>query len=205
MVWGIAALLGKCRVPLPILNVDYETPFYEEMMLEGREEDALKMNESSSITLLQLVQEVAYCDGSMSEEEEELILSLIDSHGLQEDRDALKNRLVEGYSSPSRNISVARGSTQRIEHDDLFKRLSALQSKEERDLAVKLAYLTAMVSRDQDDLTDINAQELALFRKITEAFHYPEERVRAIQWAADEELQQWSISSLKQILLSWLG
>jgi uncharacterized tellurite resistance protein B-like protein len=175
------------------------------MMLEGREEDALKMNESSSITLLQLVQEVAYCDGSMSEEEEELILSLIDSHGLQEDRDALKNRLVEGYSSPSRNISVARGSTQRIEHDDLFKRLSALKSKEERDLAVKLAYLTAMVSRDQDDLTDINAQELALFRKITEAFHYSEERVRAIQWAADEELQQWSIPSLNQVLLSWLG
>ncbi len=92
MVWVIATLLGKFRVPLPILNVDYGAPFYEEMMLEGREEDALKMNESSSITLLQLVQEVAYCDGSMSEEEEELILSLIDSHGLQEDRDALKNR-----------------------------------------------------------------------------------------------------------------
>lgn len=170
MVWGIAALLGKCRVPLPILNVDYGAPFYEELMLEGREEDALKMNESSSITLLQLVQEVAYCDGSMSEEEEELILSLIDSHGLQEDRDALKNRLVEGYSSPSRKISVARGSTQRIEHDDLFKRLSALKSKEERDLAVKLAYLTAMVSRDQNDLTDINAQELALFERSLRPF-----------------------------------
>ncbi len=70
-------------------------------MLIRQEEDALKMNESSSITLLQLVQEVAYCDGSMSQEEEDLINTLIDSHGLQEDSDALKSRLVEGYSSPS--------------------------------------------------------------------------------------------------------
>ena len=51
------------------------------------------MDESSSITLLQLIQEVAYCDGSMSQDEEDLIMSLIDSHDLQEDRDALKNRL----------------------------------------------------------------------------------------------------------------
>jgi hypothetical protein len=121
------------------------------------------MNESSSITLLQLVQEVAYCDGSMSQEEEDLINTLMDSHGLQEDRDALKNRLVEGYSSLSSHQSVARGSAQRIESDVLLKRLSTLMSKEERDLALKLAYLTAMVSRDQDDLSDINAQELCFF------------------------------------------
>ena len=61
-----------------------------QIMLLSREEDALKMNESSSITLLQLVQEVAYCDGSMSQEEENLIISLMDSHGLKEDHDALK-------------------------------------------------------------------------------------------------------------------
>ena len=53
-----------------------------QVMLISREEDALKMNESGSITLLQLVQEVAYCDGSMSQEEENLIITLIDSHGL---------------------------------------------------------------------------------------------------------------------------
>jgi hypothetical protein len=60
------------------------------MMLISRKEDAWMMNESSSITLLQLVQEVAYCDVSMSQEEEDLINTLMDSHGLQEDRDALK-------------------------------------------------------------------------------------------------------------------
>ena len=174
-------------------------------MLISREEDALKMNESSSITLLQLVQEVAYCDGSMSQEEEDLIITLIESHGLQEDRDALKNRLIEGYSSPSSHQSVARGSTKRIERDELLKRLRALTSKEERDLAIKLSYLTAMVSRDQDDLTDINAQELDLFQTIADAVQCSEERVRAIQWSADEELKQWSMPSLKQVLLSWLG
>ena len=36
------------------------------VMLISREEDALKMNESGSITLLQLVQEVAYYDGSIN-------------------------------------------------------------------------------------------------------------------------------------------
>jgi len=61
-----------------------------QIILISREEDALKMNESGSITLLQLVQEVAYCDGSMSQEEENLIISLMDSHGLKEDHDALK-------------------------------------------------------------------------------------------------------------------
>ena len=163
------------------------------------------MDESCSITLLQLIQEVAYCDGSMSQDEEDLIMSLIDSHGLQEDRDALKNRLIEGYSSISKNRSVARGSAKRIDRNELIKRLSALKSKEERDLAVKLAYLTAMVSRDSDDSTDMNAKELDLFQTITGAVQCPEERVRAIQWSADEELQEWSMPSLKQVLLRWLA
>ncbi|WP_237699287.1 hypothetical protein [Synechococcus sp. CC9311] len=163
------------------------------------------MNESSSITLLQLIQEVAYCDGSMSQEEEDLIVSLIDSYGLKEDRDALRNRLVEGYSSLSNHKSVARGSTKRIVRDELLNRLRALKTKEERDLAVKLAYLTAMVSRESDDSTDMNAKELDLFQTITGAVQCPAERVRAIQWAADEELQEWSIPSLKQVLLRWLA
>ena len=174
-------------------------------MLKSREEDALKMNENSSITLLQLVQEVAYCDGSMSQEEENLIITLMDSHGLKEDRDALKNRLIEGYSSPSSHQSVARGSTKRIERDELLSRLRALTSKEERDLAIKLSYLTAMVSRNKDDLTDVNAQELDFFQSVAEAVQCPEQCVRAIQWAADEELKQWTMPSLKQVLLSWLG
>ena len=174
-------------------------------MLKSREEDALKMNENSSITLLQLIQEVAYCDGSMSQEEENLIITLMDSDGLKEDRDALKNRLIEGYSSPSSHQSVARGSTKRLERDELLSRLRALTSKEERDLAIKLSYLTAMVSRDQDDLTDVNAQELDLFQAVAEAVQCPEQRVRSIQWAADEELKQWTMPSLKQVLLSWLG
>ena len=100
------------------------------------------MDESSSITLLQLIQEVAYCDGSMSQDEEDLISSLIDSHGLQEDREAMKNRLLEDYSLFSNNKSVARGSKKRIERNELLNRLSTLKSKEEQDLAVKLAYLT---------------------------------------------------------------
>ena len=173
-------------------------------MLESREEDTWKMNESSSITLLQLIQEVAYCDGSMSQDEEDLISSLIDSHGLQEDREAMKNRLLEDYSLFFNNKSVARGSKKRIERNELLYRLSTLKSKEERDLAVKLAYLTAMVSRESDDSTDMNAMELDLFQRITCAVQCPEERVRAIQWAADEELQEWSMPSLKQVLLRWL-
>jgi len=64
---------------------------------------------------------------------------------------------------------VARGSTKRLERDELLSRLRALTSKEERDLAIKLSYLTAMVSRDQDDLTDVNAQELDLFQSVAEA------------------------------------
>ena len=163
------------------------------------------MDKSSSITLLQLIQEVAYSDGSMSQEEEELIMSLIDSYGLQEDRDALKNRLIDGYSSISDNKSVARGSVKRIERNELFKRLRALKSKEEKDLAVKLAYLTAMVSQQIDDSSDMNARELDFFQTITEAVQCSEERVRAIQWAADEELQEWRMPSLKQVLLRWLA
>ena len=57
----------------------------------------------------------------------------------------------------------------------------------------------------QDDLTDVNAQELDLFQSLAEAVQYSEKRVQAIQWAADEELKQWTMPSLKQVLLSWLG
>ena len=161
------------------------------------------MNERSSITLLLLVQEVAYCDGSMSQDEEDLIMTLIDSYGLQEDRIALQNRLVEGYSSTSQ--SMARGSSKRIARDELLSRLNALETREEQDLAVKLAYLTAMVSRDPKDLSDINVHELDLFQTITAALRCPDERVQAIQWAADEELNEWNMPTLKHVLLRWLG
>ena len=163
------------------------------------------MNQSSSITLLQLIQEVAYCDGSMSQQEEDLILSLIDRHGLQEDRNALRNKFAESDSSESLHKSVARRrGTKRIDREELLNRLRAFTSKEERDLAIKLAYLTAMVSRKRVDSTDMNAEELDLFQTITSAVEYSPERVRAIQWAADEELQKWSRPSLKQVLLRWL-
>ena len=89
-------------------------------MLESRAENAWKMNESSSITLLQLIQEVAYCDGSMSQDEEDLIISLIDSHNLQEDREAMKNRHAEDCSLLSKNKSVARGSNKRIDRNELW-------------------------------------------------------------------------------------
>lgn len=176
-----------------------------EKMLKGQEEEILKMNASSAITLLLLIQEVAYCDGSMSQDEENLILTLIEEHDLQEDRAVLKNRLIEGYSSPTGHQNVARGSSKRIDRNQLLIQLHALTSKEERDLAIKLAYLTAMVSRNREDATDINDQEHEFFQWIANALQYPEQRVRAIQWAADEELKQWTIPSLKQVLLSWLG
>ena len=139
----------------------------------------------------------------MSQDEEDLIMTLIDSYGLQEDRIALQNRLVEGYSSTSQ--SMARGSSKRIALDELLSRLNALESREEQDLAVKLAYLTAMVSRDPEDLSDINVHELDLFQTITATLRCPDERVKAIQWAADEELNEWSMPSLKQVLLRLLG
>ena len=122
-------------------------------MLLSREEDALKMNESSSITLLQHVQEVAYCDGSMSQEEEDLIITVIDSHGLQKDRDALRNRLIEGYKTLSSHQSVARGSTKRTVRDELIRRLRALSSKEEQDLAINLP-----ISRQWSQETEMKCQ-----------------------------------------------
>ena len=132
-------------------------------------------------------------------------MTLIEEHDLQEDRAILKNRLIEGYSSPTGHQNVARGSSKRIDRNQLLIQLRALTSKEERDLAIKLTYLTAMVSRNREDATDINDQEHEFFQWIANALQYPEQRVRAIQWAADEELKQWTIPSLKQVLLSWLG
>ena len=100
---------------------------------------------------------------------------------------------------------MARGSSKRIARDELLSRLNALETREEQDLAVKLAYLTAMVSRDPKDLSDINVHELDLFQTITAALRCPDERVQAIQWAADEELNEWNMPTLKHVLLRWLG
>ncbi len=163
------------------------------------------MPNSSTITLLQLIQEVAYCDGSMSREEEQLIEAAVENYGLREDHETLMNRLVENYSTTCIPSSVARGSTQRVERDVLLRRVGRFASQEEKDLAIKLAYLTASVSKNTTDADKINNDERKIYQQLLEVIQYPEERIQIIEEAARKELEEWSRPSLKELLLSWLG
>ena len=61
-----------------------------------------------------------------------------------------------------------------------------------------------MVSRDRVEVSNVSTKKLDLFKSNALAVQYTEERVHAIQWSADEELKQWTMPSLKQVLLSWL-
>ena len=99
--------------------------------------------EASHSTLLLIAQVIALSDGSISEEEEKMILALPDRLGLK---------------------AVPRITQENLpELADLGKQLS---SHGDRCLAARIAGLVAGVSRNPEDQRDINADERTAYRDL---------------------------------------
>ena len=130
---------------------------------------------SSHAALLQIAQVIARSDGSVSEQEEQLLLDLPKRLGLQ------NAETQSGLNLPS-----------------LASLASTLTSHGDRCLAARIACLVAGVSRNPGDQQEINPQERSAYRELVAALDLKDEKLSEIEWAAIEELKQRS--SLLQLI-----
>ena len=124
-------------------------------------------NEASHSTLLLIAQVIALSDGSISEEEEKMILGLPDRLGLKAVPQITQENLPELSS--------------------LGKQLS---SHGDRCLAARIAGLVAGVSRNPDDQQDINADERTAYRELIETLSLEESELEEIEFSIRQELSE---------------
>ena len=132
-------------------------------------------HEASHSTLLLIAQVIALSDGSISEEEEKMILALPDRLGLK---------------------AVPRITQENLpELADLGKQLS---SHGDRCLAARIAGLVAGVSRNPEDQRDINADERTAYRDLIATLKLEESELEEIEFSVRQQLSE-SQSLLKTI------
>jgi len=125
------------------------------------------MSKDSHFILMQIAQLIALSDGSISSAEEAMILELPQRLGLD-----------------------ATGITSEPNNHDLATLGSSLKDHGDRCLAARIACLVAGASRNPGDQTDINADERASYRQLTNALNLSEEELAEIEWSAKDELKQ---------------
>ena len=132
--------------------------------------------EASHSTLLLIAQVIALSDGSISEEEEKMILALPDRLGLK---------------------AVPRITQENLpELADLGKQLS---SHGDRCLAARIAGLVAGVSRNPEDQRDINADERKAYRDLIATLKLEESELEEIEFSVRQQLSE------SQSLLQTIG
>ena len=151
-------------------------------------------------TLLCLIQEVAYSDGSMSAREENLIADLIRLHQLKEERGCLVDRLIENYGDQAGYRSVARGASRRKMRAELLLRLECLESQSDRELAVSLSCLTASIDRNPCDESLLNADEQSLYGEIVRVSRLSDETVALLEAECEALLSDWSRPSVLSVV-----
>ncbi len=125
------------------------------------------MSNHNHQVLLQIAQLIALSDGSISSEEEAMILELPQRLGLDS----------SGIASTQNTL-------------ELVTLGRSLQDHGDRCLAARIACLVAGVSRNPGDLSDINTDERASYRDLTNTLNLSEEELAEIEWSAQEELKQ---------------
>jgi tellurite resistance protein len=125
------------------------------------------MSNSNHLVLLQIAQLIALSDGSISSAEEAMILELPQRLGLD----------TTGIASKQHNLDLASLGRSLKEHGD-------------RCLAARIACLVAGVSRNPGDQSDINADERASYRQLTNTLNLSEEELAEIEWSAKDELKK---------------
>ena len=123
--------------------------------------------EASHSTLLLIAQVIALSDGSISEEEEKMILGLPDRLGLTAVTRITQENLPE-LSSLGRQLSS---------HGD-------------RCLAARIAGLVAGISRNPGDQQDINADERKAYRELIETLRLEDYELEEIQYTVQQELSE---------------
>ena len=131
--------------------------------------------EASHATLLLIAQVIALSDGSMSEQEEKMILALPGRFGLK---------------------AVLRSSQESL--PTLSSLGQKLSDHGDRCLAARIAGLVAGVSRNPDDQQDINADERTAYRELIDALQLEKSELDEIEFSVRQELSEGK--SLLQII-----
>jgi tellurite resistance protein len=132
------------------------------------------------LDLLRIVAAVAWCDGEFSDDEQRLLTDLVARYLSPSDGEGPSAQAVEVIASRSASLELL---------DSLPRQL---ESAEDRQLAVKLAYMMMRVSRRSGDSADINPREKQAYRRLVEAAGLDPSEVEATEWAAEAELRQLS-------------
>lgn len=125
------------------------------------------MTTPSNLALLKIAQMIALSDGSVSDQEEQLLMELPERLGLQ---------------TATQQGEIAQFS--------LATLAASLTSHAERCQAAKIACLVAGVSRNPGDQQDINADERSAYRELVAALKLEDDELQEIQWSAQQELNQ---------------
>ncbi|MFM7265749.1 MAG: hypothetical protein ACKOZW_09230 [Cyanobium sp.] len=133
---------------------------------------------AEELDLLRLVCAVAWCDGDFSADEQRLLGKLVARYLTPFDG--------AGPSSEAVQIIAARAAAPEL----LDTLAHALPSPEDRQLALKLAFIMVLVGRAPGDREAINPREKQTYRRLVEALALPNEEVEATEWAARRELQE---------------
>ncbi|MFN9618511.1 MAG: hypothetical protein ACK55X_02200 [Synechococcaceae cyanobacterium] len=133
---------------------------------------------AEELNLLRIVCTVAWCDGEFSDDEQRLLGKVVARYLTPADGEGPSTEAVEMIASRAASLDLL----------DTLPR--ALESLEDRQLALKLAFMMICAGRAPGDHEAINPREKAAYRRLVEAVNLPQEEVEATEWAARQELSE---------------
>lgn len=135
--------------------------------------------------LLRLLCCIAWSDGEVSTKERELLQSLATEVLLTEEEKAAAAAEVSSLVADTLGLPAM---------DALIPQI---QGHDEKQLAVKLAYMVIRISCEEGESSPINAREKVAYRRLVEGLALPEGEVQEAEWAAEQELKEhtslWSL------------
>lgn len=135
--------------------------------------------------LLRLLCCIAWSDGEVSAKERELLQSLATEVLMSE----------EEKSAAAAEVSSLVEDTLGLPAMDAL--IPLIQGHDQKQLALKLAYMVIRVSREEGESSPINAREKVAYRRLVEGLGLPEGEVQEAEWAAEQDLRQhtnlWSL------------
>jgi hypothetical protein len=135
--------------------------------------------------LLRLLCCIAWSDGEVSPKERELLQSLATEVLLTEEEKA---------DAAAEVTSLVEGTLGLNAMDDLIPQI---KGHDQKQLAIKLAFMVIRISREDGESSPINAREKVAYRRLVDGLGLPEGEVQEAEWAAEQDLRQhtnlWSL------------
>lgn len=135
--------------------------------------------------LLKLLCCIAWSDGEVSAKERELLQSLATQVLLSDEEKAdaaaeVNSMVEETLGLPALDVLIPQ-----------------IAGHDQKQLALKLAYMVICIAREEGESSPINAREKLAYRRLVEGLGLPEGEVQEAEWAAEQELKQhtnlWSL------------